>query len=103
MMTVLTGSFYKPTRGGHAPGDVRDAFAAAVRAYDRWKAGAKPTVELQEQQVWIREVCGLLWNCTDTMPNLLRSYFRNWGEPDPRSYAAAARLLRTLVAGAIAR
>src|SRR4051812_9601520 len=71
MTSFLNGSFYNPARGGHAPGDVRAAFAAAIEAYDSWEAGeAEPTVELREQQVSISNICGLLWNCTDTMPNI---------------------------------
>jgi hypothetical protein len=99
MPSILPGSFYNPARGGHAPGDVRDAFASAIEAYDVWRFGApEPTVELRDRQVPISRICGLLWNCSDTLPNLWCRYFEEWGELAPGSYAGAARLLRLLIA-----
>ena len=75
----FNGSFYKPARGGHAPGDLRDAFSASLEAFDLWEDGEpEPTVELRDKQVRISEVCGLLWNCSDTMPSTLCSYFSGW-------------------------
>jgi hypothetical protein len=124
MASILTGSLYSPARGGHAPGDVRDAFFAAVEAYDAWEISEpeptvelrgqrvpisqmcgllwnctepEPTVELRGQRVPISQMCGLLWNCTDTMPNLLCGHFRDCDEPVPGSYAVAARLLRSRI------
>ena len=101
MASILTNSFFNPARGGHAPGDLRNAFFNAVEAYDSWLSGEQePTVELRQQQLPISQVCGLLWNCTDTVPTILRSYFRDWDEPEPGSYSTAARLLRLLIADA---
>lgn len=98
MTSIMAGSFFDPKRGGHAPGDLRDAFIAAIEAYDDWEEGEpEPTVELREQQVPISRVCGLLWNCSDTMPSSACRYFLEWDEPEPGSYAAAARLLRSLI------
>ena len=103
MASILTGSLYSPARGGHAPGDVRNAFFAAVEAYDTWEISEpEPTVELRGQRVPISQMCGLLWNCTDTMPNLLCGHFRDCDEPVPGSYAVAARLLRSRIRNASA-
>jgi hypothetical protein len=68
-MPLLVQSRYSPARGGHAPGDLRDAFLEAAQAYFDKKPGEpEPTVELREQRVPISKVFGLLWNCTDQMP-----------------------------------
>jgi hypothetical protein len=77
MRTVLKHSKFRPAQGGHAPGDVRRAFSAAVDAYAGMTGDDKqePSVELREQQIPIGRVCGLLWNCSDTMPGWLRYEF----------------------------
>jgi hypothetical protein len=47
---ILVKSSYNPAVGGHAPGDIRDAFAEAVDAYERWDDGdPEPTVEVRDQ------------------------------------------------------
>jgi hypothetical protein len=86
---------YTPAQGGHAPGNVRDAFLAAINAFEKWREGPEPTVELEGGAVPISQVCGLLWNCTDQMPS------GSWGrmdEPDGRTYAMGARVLKGPVA-----
>jgi hypothetical protein len=85
---MLPFSHYKPHLGGHAPGDLRDAFHVAVDAVGEWEAGPEPKVELRDKQVPVSRVFGLLWNCSDTLP----------GDERPGSYAAGARLLKALVA-----
>ncbi len=57
--------YYHPSRGGHAPGDLRDAFAEAVEA---GRGDPNQTVELRDQTVTLARVAGLLWNCRDVMP-----------------------------------
>jgi hypothetical protein len=37
--SVLHHSSYSPLQGGHAPGDIREAFCDAVDAFDAWKDG----------------------------------------------------------------
>lgn len=106
MSTILKHSRYKPAIGGHAPGDLRDAFGEAVDAYEQWEDGApEPTVELREQPVPISTVCGLLWNCADQLPGLLANQLRDlyrWPDEPPPSntYGAAARRLKAMIAEA---
>ena len=67
--SVLTHSSYKPATGGHAPGDIRDAFLEAAEAFGAWKAGEpEPTVDVREQPMTLSRICGLVWNCSDIMP-----------------------------------
>ncbi|WP_018263350.1 hypothetical protein [Methylobacterium sp. WSM2598] len=105
--SVLKHSSYTPARGGHAPGDIRDAFLEAIEAFEAWEDDEpEPTVEVRERQMTIREVCGLLWNCSDTMPGLERRQLEalvpySYRGRDPAgscgSYARAARTLRWMV------
>jgi hypothetical protein len=96
-MSILKGSSYSPSRGGHAPGDVRNAFVdEAIPAYIAWEDGEpEPTVELREQQVSISQLCGLLWNCHDILPS--GAIFELDGcDADLKSqtYASAARWMK---------
>jgi hypothetical protein len=95
-MPILVHSCFNPGRGGHAPGDLRDAFADAVEAYAAWpEGGLEPRVELQDQPVPISRVFGLLHNCTDIMPRAIRDEVRDLvpGEAVSGSYAAGAQVL----------
>jgi hypothetical protein len=98
--SLLPGSFYAPGRGGHAPGDVRDAFAEAVDAYEAWDDGdPEPTVELRDQQFPIRVIFGLLWNCSDILPSSIWETARSVGVDDDvksRTYGVLARALKPL-------
>jgi hypothetical protein len=100
--SILRYSYFKPHLGGHAPGDLRDAFGEAIDAYEAWEEGEpEPNIEVRGRAMSLRAVCGLLWNCSDIMPSMLmrqmddlKSYRdnRHFG-----SYARAARFLRELV------
>ena len=103
MTVLLKGSSYLPSRGGHAPGDVRDAFLEALDIYVNREVGAaEPMVELREQQVSLCQLCGLLWNCTDILPGfwwdtacgLAEANRRDW--PRSRTYGATARWLKAM-------
>lgn len=103
-MKILRTSFYNPARGGHAPGDVRDAFVEAIDAFADWPDGApEPTVEIREQDVPISAVCGMLWNCSDTLPSLLRSVLEDVGIERCGSYASAARQMKPAIAKQVGR
>ena len=97
-MSTLHGSFYSPARGGHAPGDLRDAFAEAVDAFAAWRDGdAEPRVEVRERPVPISALCGLLWNCRDALPSLLRTALEDAGFERCGSYASAARQMKAAI------
>lgn len=103
-MTILRGSFYSPARGGHAPGDLREAFAAAIELFAEWEAGPEPVVEIREQVIPISALCGMLWSCNDILPSIFWSRLamlpawdaaaRNGTQPQRQTYAAVARWLR---------
>jgi len=104
--SVLTRSYYRPALGGHAPGDLRDAFVEAIETYEQWNGGSEPTVEVRAwhadgRAMPISEICGLLWNRSDALPNVLVTQLetlRGWDEEVPvGTYAAAARRLRAMI------
>jgi hypothetical protein len=108
-MSILISSRYRPARGGHAPGDIRDAFLVALEELRGWAPGtAEPTAEVRERQVPLSVLCGLLWNCTDTLPSLdgqeVWAFVEQHGagyEAGRRascSYGRAARALRAVFA-----
>lgn len=100
--SILSRSFFSPARGGHAPGDLRDAFCDAVDAYEAWEDDEpEPKIEVRECAFTVRQVCGLLWNCSDITPGMLYDQVCNlirWPEDAPkrRTYASCARTLATL-------
>ena len=53
---------YRPNRGGHAPGHLREAFQSWLNS-DR-----EETVEIDEKTVPLHRLIGQLWNCTDILP-----------------------------------
>lgn len=70
---ALVRSSCKPSRGGHAPGDIRHAFLRAISAFYEWTPRTpEPVVRVRGRAVPLSEVCGLLWNCTDTLPSAER-------------------------------
>ena len=101
--SILVGSRYSPSRGGHAPSDLREAFAAAVDAFEAWGGGDPgPTIELRGGRLTVSAICGLLWNCSDAMPSAVSQQLNDltkWPQDELRSntYAAGARLLKSLI------
>jgi hypothetical protein len=53
-------------------------------------------IEFREQQVALSALCGLLWNCVDTMPGYAFDICADTVNEPPasRSYAAGARWLK---------
>ena len=101
---LLIHSPYTPHIGGHAPGDVRESFVESVQAYLDWDDGdPEPMVELREHAaVPISRICGILWNCTDTMPGNLCAELKGLDGPIDHggTYAQGARFLRSMVSAA---
>lgn len=105
--SILAASRYKPALGGHAPGDIRDAFLYAIADLRSWQPGMpEPMAELRERQVPITTLCGVLWNCTDTLPGLngneIWSFVERYGDGyeagrrAAASYGRAARALKAI-------
>ena len=60
---------YRPNRGGHAPGDLREAFLTWAEEWWHSEPGHEPqTVEVAGVEKPIRWLLGQLWNCTDCVP-----------------------------------
>ncbi len=105
---ILLHSKYRPARGGHAPGDVRDAFLEAAELLRNHQVGMPiPTVELREQEMPLSALCGLLWNCTDIMPGYACDEVGSFMEVNGweyekclrrgATYAQAARAIRAVI------
>lgn len=80
---------------GHAPGHIRGALEVAFDcpfADDKewWQTFNRP------EEAFL--LLGMLWNCTDVVPHMLRSVIADWtGDDDLRqgcTYAQAARALK---------
>ena len=102
-MLKHVNSYFDPARGGHAPSDLRDAFAEAVEASIARSDPDEPLeIEVRNEVVTSKSVCGMLWNCTDMMPGHLCQAFEDVSgidEPLTRgsTYAQGARTLKPLV------
>ncbi|PZR83764.1 MAG: hypothetical protein DI537_34360 [Stutzerimonas stutzeri] len=103
MQNIAHDKNYSALRGGHAPGDLRKAFADACDAYMATPSGAAlPTVEFRGQSIDLRSLAGLLWNCRDIAPGHLcqtLADLAHWTEIDAfnkggKTYAQCARLVR---------
>ncbi len=57
---------YRPDRGGHAPGHLRDAFCEYFAEGSDTDA---VVVGEHEQVMPLRWLIGQLWNCTDILPS----------------------------------
>jgi hypothetical protein len=104
MSSALQHSHYKPAKGGHAPGDLRDAFMEAVDAFQDWEDGQpEPTVDLRDMPTPISKIFGLCWNCTDTLPSVVVSQIAWLTEPyfddtkHPGTYASGSRTMMVAV------
>jgi hypothetical protein len=80
-----------------------DLLDGAVDAYFTWEDGEpEPTVFDGEDEFSISQICGMLWQCTNIMPNRLIQQFEEieqhpaeWKEPV--TYAAGARRLKAAI------
>jgi hypothetical protein len=70
-----------------------------VDEFAAWKAGEpEPHIDLRERSVPISVLCGLLWNCRDTLPSLVCTMLADAGIERCGSYASAARQMRAAIA-----
>jgi hypothetical protein len=75
-------SKYNPSRGGRAPGHLRDEFKELV--YEDSDAAT--------EQGRLERLCGLLWNCSQIMPSALCDYL---DLPSGSTFAKGARYLKS--------
>jgi hypothetical protein len=102
---------YQTNRGGHAPTHLREALCEWVdEAIHQELDWPWPEVGIDEQLYSGQWVFGQLWNCTDTMPHLLRdainellSMYDRDEQPNVWTYGQACRHLKRLVETAKAR
>jgi hypothetical protein len=93
-MPTFTSSAYQPSRGGHAPGDLRDAFLGALQELIATPCEAPvPAADLRGKPTSLPAICRLLWNCTDTLPGHIVADLDALGFAGTGTYAAAARWL----------
>ena len=62
---------YEPSRGGHAPSGLRDAFLEFIEdlgSLEEYRATIRDgVIEVDEKRMPVRWVLGRLWNCTDIL------------------------------------
>jgi hypothetical protein len=91
--------YYKNGNGGHSPGHVRDMFLSAIATFEAWPENApEPTVDLEvhneQRPISLTRACGMVWNCSDTLPGDAFDTLIACGlELNRRTYAAAARAM----------
>jgi transcriptional regulator with XRE-family HTH domain len=96
---------YQPGRGGHAPGQLREAFLEWVEeSIQRETDSPLPsTVTINDEPRPVSWLFGQLWNCSDALPrhtyddvnDILNS--ENTLPIDRQTYAAAVRALKPLI------
>ena len=74
---------YTASRGGHAPGHLRDAFIEWLCSSERGD-----TTEVGGERRPLRWLIGQLWNCSDVMPS---EYCEELELPQGSTYAQAVR------------
>jgi len=98
-LALLPDSKYMPSRGGHAPDDLRNAFDQVVGNIIEYRSN--DLVELGGIKVTGSEVCGVIWNCTDSLNeftlHMIKDMFRALLDEIsiPETYGQAARLVKT--------
>lgn len=67
---------FTPTRGGHAPGHLRDALYEWLETVDLETATLGDTVLVgwEETPRTVGWLLGQLWNCTDAVPSTIRDH-----------------------------
>ena len=76
---------YRPNRGGHAPGHLRDAL---LKYIDEDSEPETVIVGEEESIMPVRWLIGQLWNCTDVLP---REYCTMLDIKQGSTYAKAVR------------
>ena len=74
---------YKPNKGGHAPGHLRDAFCEWIE-----EGNSSMTIKLDDEPKPLEWLLGQLWNCTDILPG---TYCNELEIPQGSTYAMAVR------------
>lgn len=60
---------YQPSRGGHAPGHLRDALHDFVNHYWVSANPLPPVIYVSGRRESLTWLLGQLWNCTDVIPD----------------------------------
>lgn len=88
-------------QGGHLAGHFRETFSNALEAVCRRRGRAPfPKIEFDGRKISVADACGLVWNCTDALPSADASMIEMLTDRRAGSYAAAARRLKKVIAGA---
>lgn len=87
---------YNPSRGGHAPGHIRDAFLEWLDDGGPFECehdskGNPIFIDAEGESHSIPRLIGLLWNCSDIMPG---SYCATLDLSQGSTYARGVRMIR---------
>lgn len=82
-------SYYVPAQSGHSPGDLRDAFTAALKNHTLPAPDSR--VLIGDYEILLLELCGLMWHCTEHLPGHACDEL---DLPRGSTYARAARMLK---------
>lgn len=86
---------YDRMRGGHAPHALRREFLDAIDIYSGLsETDPLPVAQIQGREFSLSQLCGLLWNCTDYLPNVEIYGLELIGIEGCRTYSQAARAIR---------
>src|ERR1700686_2790287 len=97
---------YKDDRnGGELSEHIREAFHDAIEAFVVWESldrgkTPEPTVWLDDLEISLSRICGLTWNCTNSLPmeKMVRLQWLAGERLEGITYGSGARRLRKLVA-----
>jgi hypothetical protein len=93
---------FNPSRGGHAPGQLRDALLEALEGPDPWWNNLeRDFFSGRQQAAWDcmspkqrgRWLIGQLWNCNDVLPGSVRSEMSDNFDVSVFTYSSLVRLL----------
>jgi len=90
---------FDASRGGHAPGHIREMFEQMFDGYD-WEKDEGEIFYHDGKMVSPQWVIGQLWNCTDIMPSSLCAATRDFCDDYDKdlmqgsTYAQGARFLK---------
>ena len=85
---------FNASRGGHAPGHIRQMFEVLAEGYD-WENDEEEHFYHNGKKPSPQWVIGQLWNCTDIMPSELCNELEL---PPGSKYAQGARLFKERIA-----
>jgi excisionase family DNA binding protein len=88
---------YNPSKGGHAPGHLREAFLDYINNQFAEDKNIEKAYIGEGEPVSIHWLIGQLWNCTDILPNIEIDTLEGLGIENVFTYAQAVRALSIIL------